>query len=112
MLFPKNARVRTRREYLEFFKGSDVARLGSCLVFRISNDKDQARVGITVKAKTNSVHRNKIKRQVRESFRLASPHARTSDYNVVIPATAKLVPKTIVAIRKQLDAFWKNETRA
>ena len=109
MNFPKSARVRTRYEYLEFFKGSDVARLGPCLVFRIANKKGEARLGITVKAKANSVHRNKIKRQVRESFRLASPHARASDYNVVIPATAKLVPETIRRIRKQLDSYWPNE---
>jgi ribonuclease P protein component len=69
-----------------------------------------ARLGITVKTKTNSVHRNKIKRQVRESFRLASPHVRSSDYNVVIPATAKLIPENIVKIRKSLDLFWKNES--
>jgi ribonuclease P protein component len=112
MHFPKSARVRTRHEYLEFFKGSDVARLGPCLVFRISNVKGEARLGITVKTKTNSVHRNKIKRQVRESFRLASPHARASDYNVVIPATAKLVPETISKIRSQLDTYWKNERRS
>ena len=109
MNFPKRARVRTHREYLEFFKGIDVARLGPCLVFRISNLKGEARLGITVKTKTNSVHRNKIKRQVRESFRLASPHVRSSDYNVVIPATAKLVPETIYRIRKQLDSYWPNE---
>jgi ribonuclease P protein component len=109
MDFPKSARVRTRYEYLEFFKGSDVARLGSCLVFRIANLKKEARVGITIKTKTNSVHRNKIKRQIRESFRLARPHARTSDYNVVIPVTCKLTPENIVRVRQQLDRYWAHE---
>jgi ribonuclease P protein component len=112
MNFPKSARVRTRGEYLEFFKGSSVARLGPCLVFRIANTKGEARLGITVKTKANSVYRNKIKRQVRESFRLAIPHAKNSDYNVVIPMTTKLKPETIYKIRTQLDAYWTNEHRA
>jgi ribonuclease P protein component len=109
MNFPKCARVRSRHEYLDFFKGSDVARLGSCLVFRIRTQKNEARLGITVKTKTNSVYRNKIKRQVRESFRLARPFASAHDYNVVIPVTCKLVPETIRKVRRQLDRHWSNE---
>ena len=109
MNFPKSARVRTRFEYLEFFKGSEVARLGSCLVFRIAANKSESRVGITVKSKTNSVYRNKIKRQVRESFRLARPFSLAHDYNVVIPVTCKLIPENIRKVRRQLDRHWSNE---
>ena len=109
MNFLKSARVRTRREYLEFFKGSIVSRLGDCLVFRIPNLEGKTRLGITVKAKNNSVYRNKVKRQVRESFRLASPHVRTSNYNVVVHAAPQISHKTIFKIRKQLDLFWTYE---
>ncbi len=109
MNFPKSARVRTRREYLEFFKGSGVARLGSCIVFRIQAGQSESRLGITLKTKANSVHRNRIKRQIRESFRLARPYAHAFDYNVVIPVTSKLDPENILRIRRNLDRYWLNE---
>ena len=69
MNFPKSARVLTRREYLQFFTQSAVKRLGSSIIFRIPNEKGEPRVGITVKSRTNSVLRNKIKRQIREVYR-------------------------------------------
>ncbi len=109
MNFPKEARVRFRREYLEFFKGSSVQRLGSCLVFRIPNQKNQARLGITVKSRTNSIHRNMIKRQVRECFRLNRGNLKAFDYNVVIPSQVKINFKTPVHVRSQLESLWANE---
>ena len=111
MDFPKSARVLLRREYLDFFKGSSVSRLGSCLVFRIPNQLDQARLGITVKSKTNSVGRNRIKRQVRECFRLNRAKLSSFDYNVVIPSQVKINFKTSSLVRTQLETIWANEVR-
>lgn len=109
MDFPKEARIRFRREYLEFFKGSTVHRLGSCLVFRIPNQKNHARLGITVKSRTNSVHRNKIKRTVRECFRLNRSKIGSFDYNIVIPSQVKINFKTSSLVRAALDSIWANE---
>lgn len=111
MDFPKSARVRFRREYLAFFNGSSMRRLGSCLVFRIPNEKNQARLGITVKSRTNSVFRNRIKRQVRECFRLNRELMKPFDYNIVIPSQVKIDHNTGVLVRTQLETIWKNENR-
>ncbi len=109
MDFPKNARVRFKSEYLEFFKGSDVKRLGVCTLFRIANEKGEARVGMTIKAKVNSVYRNKLKRQIRECFRANRKALSSFDYNVVIPGGVRVQYKTPKLVRKQLESNWSNE---
>ena len=106
MDFPKSARVRYRREYLDFFKGSNVKRLGSSLVFSIPSQKGCARLGMTIKAKVNSVYRNKLKRQVRESFRNHRATLPALDYNIVIPAPLKVNHQTPALVRAHLDAHW------
>ncbi len=110
MDFPKNARVRRKREYLAFFQGSTVKRLGVCLIFKIPNDKQQARLGITVKSRTNSVYRNKIKRQIRECFRLNRNALSAFDYNVVVPSQVKVNFQTPAKVRTQMESFWINES--
>ena len=111
MDFPKSARVRTRGEYLNFFKGSQVKRLGECILFRVSNTVGNDRLGITIKARVNSVYRNKVKRQIRESFRLNRIGLAAHDYNVVVPNTIRVDYRSIKRIRKLMDSVWKNETR-
>jgi ribonuclease P protein component len=112
MDFPKNARVRKRREYLQFFNQSEVKRLGSCLLFRIANDQNQARLGITVKSRTNSVFRNKIKRQIRESFRAHRQRMGAFDYNIVVPSQVKVTYLTAEKVRMNLEGLWgSNEIR-
>jgi ribonuclease P protein component len=109
MNFPKTARVRKRHEYLRFFNKSDVKRLDTCLLFRIPNEKGQARVGITVKSRTNSVHRNKIKRQIREAFRAHREKLGAHDYNIVIPGHIKINYLTPQKVRKNLDSLWTKD---
>jgi ribonuclease P protein component len=109
MDFPKSARVRFKSEYLEFFKGSDLKRLGVCTLFRIPNQKNQPRIGITVKAKANSVYRNKLKRQIRECFRLNRKALSSFDYNIVIPSGVRVQYKTPKILRKQLNELWSHE---
>ena len=106
MDFPPSARVLYRREYLEFFKGSQVKRLGSCLIFSIASQKQNARLGMTIKAKVNSVYRNKLKRQVRESFRQHRASLPALDFNIVVPGHLKVNFKTPALVRAQLDAHW------
>ncbi len=103
MKFPKSARVRKRREYLEFFHKSDVKRLDNCVIFRIPNSLGHARLGITVKAKTDSVRRNKIKRQIREHFRLHQNSFKAADYNIVVPGHIRVNYKTGHLVRLTLE---------
>jgi len=111
MDFPKSARVLNRAEYLRFFQGSEVKRLGVCTVFRIANTKGLARLGITVKAKVNSVYRNKLKRAIREAFREGRAKMGSHDYNVVVPGGVRVDYKTHRLVRAQLESIWSHENR-
>ncbi len=64
--------------------------MGECVVFRIANDQKSARLGITLKARGTSLERNRTKRAIRESFRLARGALGAFDYNVVIPSEKKM----------------------
>lgn len=61
-----------------------------CTIFRIPNDYGHFRLGITLKARGNSVQRNRVKRQIREAFRCQAPELGSFDYNVVIPGSKRL----------------------
>jgi ribonuclease P protein component len=65
-----------------------------------------ARLGITVKARVNSVYRNKLKRQIREAFRLRRAGLAPFDYNVVIPGSVRVDFRSVRKVRKQLDLNW------
>jgi len=108
MKFPKSVRVLKRREFLQFFHQSDVKKLHNCVIFRIPNTLGYARLGITVKAKTNSVLRNKIKRQLREHFRLNQLQFKPADYNIVIPGHTKVNHFTGKQVRASLETLLRS----
>jgi ribonuclease P protein component len=103
MKFPKSVRVRKRREYLQFFHQSDVKKLDNCVIFRIPNPLGHPRLGVTVKAKTNSVLRNKVKRQIREHFRIHQSSFKPADYNIVVPGYVRVGFKTGRQVRATLE---------
>jgi ribonuclease P protein component len=108
MDFPKTVRVRSRREYLRFFDGSQVKRLGACTLFWIPGSQAHARLGITIKARVNSVYRNKLKRQIRESFRNHRGSLGSLDFNVVVPGSFRVDHTSPGRVRKALEETWKN----
>lgn len=83
-------RLHHRWEYRRFFDGSQSYRLSECVVFRIVNDRGHFRLGITLKARGSSVERNRVKRKIREEFRILAPALNGFDYNVVVPVTKRL----------------------
>lgn len=54
------------------------------------NELGHFRLGITLKARGSSIERNRVKRQVRESFRIHAEILGSFDYNVVIPGSKKI----------------------
>ena len=102
----KERRLHYPWEYRRFFQQNQVFRLSECTVFRIPNDLGHFRLGITLKARGTSVQRNRVKRQIRESFRNAQNELGSFDYNVVIPASKKFFypyPQKLGAcLRKEL----------
>jgi len=84
-------RLRHSWEFRRFFGQSQTIRLSECLVYFMKNEQDTFRLGITMKARGNSVQRNRVKREIREAFRALSPLLGKKDYNVVVPSSKKLV---------------------
>src|SRR5438128_219046 len=83
--FEQTKRLRRTAQYRRFFNQSEVFRLTECVVFRIKNDLGHFRLGITLKARGNSVNRNRVKRRIREAFRTQGESLGGYDYNVVVP---------------------------
>jgi ribonuclease P protein component len=85
------------------FKASD--RLISVLV--AVNDLDHPRLGtaVSIKAAGNAVHRNRIKRLIRESFRMHAPDLRSLDLVVLVrPGLSRLSNPQILAT---LQTHWR-----
>lgn len=76
--------LRERAEFVRFFEGSTVYRLRACTVFRVANELGHYRLGITLKVRSSSVERNRVRRVVREGFRKIQDRLGGFDYNVVI----------------------------
>lgn len=90
--FPRQSRVRTRAEYARVF---DCARRTSdpLLSLHWHAGEGPARLGLAVSRKVSprAVVRNRIKRGLREQFRVLRPQLRGGDYVVVVRAGAAAV---------------------
>jgi ribonuclease P protein component len=104
--FPVEVRVRTGREYREAFADSRrVSTRHFSLHLRL-RDGGFCRLGMAVSRKVSpdAVVRNRIKRQVRESFRLRYRELPAGDCIVVARQGAGALDK--VALRKDLATLW------
>jgi ribonuclease P protein component len=85
-----------------------VFRLRECVVFRIPNDREHFRLGITLKARGRSVDRNRVKRRIREAFRALADRLGAHDYNVVVPASKKMIFPYPEKLAECLETEFKN----
>lgn len=65
-------------------------RIREATIYRIPNELSHYRLGITLKARGTSVERNRVKRKIREFFRIHADTLGKFDYNVVVPGSKKL----------------------
>jgi len=83
--YPKSARLRRRREYLRVQRSGKRSHTRSFVVVRQPGSSGMPRLGVTVSSKVgNAVVRNRIKRRVRESFRIHRSRMATGVDVVVI----------------------------
>ena len=69
--FPRSSRLTSRRQFLEIYDRGRKVISDSFVLFAMPNDLGRCRLGITVTRKVGTaVRRNRIKRRVREVFRL------------------------------------------
>ncbi len=99
--FSKSAKLSDKRQFKRFYNNPSVFKLGFLSIFWITNNKNTARLGVTLKtrainpgtksrARPSSVFRNAIKRVVREWFRKTKAKMPCYDLNVVVIVTQDL----------------------
>ena len=82
--FPRTRRIRSRDEFSAVFDAGIKSAKGPLLVFARPNGADQPRLGMSVSRKVGTApRRNRIKRMLRESFRLMQ-HDLPAGYDFVV----------------------------
>lgn len=72
--FPKNFRLLRRAEFRRVYEEGQRRSASLCTVFLLSNGLPHSRLGVTVPARVGkAVLRNRIKRRLREIFRINRP---------------------------------------
>lgn len=95
--FPKTIRLRTKAEFDRVYAAKCKAADGVLLLFAVPNGLLHPRIGLSVSRKVgNAVVRNRLKRWLREAFRL-SQHT--------LPAGCDLVAIPLSVDRASLDAY-------
>jgi len=110
--FPPRARLRKAGEF-EALRARGRRVHEGCFTARLrANDLGHARLGlaIAVKLAGNAVERNRIRRVIRESFRLHQPELPAVD--VVVGAGPKVRDAPNPALRAALDVLWRKVTAA
>lgn len=76
--------------------------LRAALFFRKANARPGPRLGVTIQARVNSVLRNRVKRVVREEFRLAASHLGAFDYLLIVRRDVRVDHLYVGALREEL----------
>ena len=104
--FPQQLRLKKPAEYKKVFarpvKSSDTY----FTLLAIKNDFDHPRLGLAIAKKNikKAVHRNVIKRAVRESFRMQQQSLGNLD--IVVLARREAVDAPLELLRKSLEKHW------
>lgn len=96
-----------RPQFVRLFDNPSVFRARTFQAFWKSNDRAGARLGITIKGRLSSVWRTRLKRVVREWFRVSKQGIGANDLNIVIKVPQKLDLDFLDLLKKQLKG-WKS----
>lgn len=72
-----------------------------------ANEIGQPRLGITIKGKLGSIWRMRLKRVVREWFRIRKAQLGANDINIVVKVPAEMCFEFLDSVRDQLNK-WKS----
>ena len=105
--FPRTVRLLSKKDYQQVF--SDPVRSSDALFTMLSckNNQDNPRLGLAIAKKTiaKAVHRNHIKRQVRESFR--EHQTLLQGIDIVVLAKKGLQDRSNNEIQRSLSKHWE-----
>lgn len=82
--FPKDERLRKRREFLALSEGGEKVHSRNFMIISRKAESAAPRIGITVSRKVgNAVTRNRIKRLVREFYRMEKSLFAAAEFNII-----------------------------
>jgi ribonuclease P protein component len=104
--FTRRARVRSPRDYSAAFEGGKRLREALFDFVLLQRPAAPARLGLAVSKKVSplATQRNRLKRQIRESFRANAARLPCADI-IVIPRVASAKADN-VALRRELERLW------
>jgi ribonuclease P protein component len=105
--FPPAARLRLPSEFTQVFRHGTRSSDACFVVLACRNDAGSARLGVAVAKKViaSAAKRNRVKRAVRESFRLN--RGLLPDADVVVQARSGARQQDPAALRRSLDWHWQ-----
>ena len=104
--FPRQRRLRSKRDFDRVFEHSVRSQDAFFSVLARRNELGLARLGLAVSVKVagTGAARNRLKRIIRESFRLASGLA---PLDLVVTARAGAATQSSALLRESLGAHWR-----
>jgi ribonuclease P protein component len=116
--FPKSHRLRTKAEFSAPFDAKVSELRGPLIMYALPNELGHPRLGIVIGRKCGiAARRNRIKRLVRESFRLHQYDLPTGyDFIIVVRAHVPLIlaeyHKLLTVLMLKLHARWAKRAEA
>lgn len=108
--FPKAARVRSPLDFAAVYERGLRVGDGCLSLISLVNDDSRTRLGLAVSKRCgNSVRRNRLKRRLREAFRLSQTELPTGLDLVVQPRAE--TPIQLAALRKSLVSLTKRAAK-
>jgi ribonuclease P protein component len=116
--FPKKLHVRTRREFSAVFEPHVRISRGPLLLYGVPNRLDHCRLGLSTPRRVGlAVVRNRIRRLLRESFRLLQ-HELPPGYDLIVvvrphePMALAEYQRLLRGLCIALDAVWRKKARS
>ena len=107
--FPKELRLRKRKDFLHVYNVGKRFITDNFIIFIAKNNVNLPRIGITVTRKYGkAVKRNRLKRIIREFFRLNKPLFKNG-YDFLLTAKKECKIKTFAELTFELKNFLNNE---
>ena len=109
--FPKHYRLITASDYKQVFNNPKRVSTPELLFLFCKNNQAVSRLGLAIAKKQLplAVDRNRIKRQIRESFR--EQRSQLSSVDIVVMARKNLLNMDNGQVRAQLDKLWNQVIR-
>lgn len=103
-MLPKQNRLKKEKDFENVFKNGKTVKCQN-LFFKYVPSGEESRIGIVVSKKVSkrAVDRNKVKRRIREIFRLTGDKLKTG-FNIIIVAYPSIKDKEFKSIKEEIDS--------